>query len=106
MINESGERRRKIGKRRRPVWEVQIISAAHLLKNTYHDFYLGTATWLWRDHKLQAGEDVSCQFGASSLSSMSTITASASLSSVRAFPVQEQPNRLSNKKRTRQSACS
>ena len=49
---------------------------------------LGTATWLWRDHKLQAGEDVSCPFGASSLSSMSTLTAAASLSLVQSFPVQ------------------
>ena len=26
-------------------------------------YYLGTATWLWRDHKLQALDDVACQFG-------------------------------------------
>ena len=44
------------------------------------------------NHKLQASKDVSCQFGASSLSSMSTLTASASLSSVKAFLAEEQPN--------------
>ena len=41
---------------------------------------------------LQAGRDVSCQFGASSLSSMSTLTASASLSSVKALLAEEQQN--------------
>ena len=44
---------------------------------------------MWRHHKLQARDDVSCHFGGSSLSSMSTLTVIASLSSVRAFPVQE-----------------
>ena len=33
----------------------------------------GTATLLWRDHKLQAGDDVTCQFGASSISSLWTV---------------------------------
>ena len=43
--------------------------------------------WLCRDQKLQACKDVSCQFGASSLSSMLTLTTAAGLSSVRAFPI-------------------
>ena len=47
-----------------------ILEGSQLIAKRYD--YLGTATWLWRDHKLQAGDDVTCQFGASSLSSMST----------------------------------
>ena len=43
--------------------------------------------WLCQDHKLQACKDVSCQFGASSLSWMLTLTTAAGLSSVRAFPI-------------------
>ena len=35
------------------------------------------------------GDDVSCQFGASSLSSMSTLTVITSFSSVGVFPVEE-----------------
>ena len=50
-------------------------------------------------HKLKAGDALSCQFGASSLS-MSTLS-DASLSSVSAFPVQE--TQMFNK-RTMQSA--
>ena len=66
-------------------------------------YYLITVTWLWRHHILQVDEDVSCQFWASSLSSMSTLSA-ASFSSSRAFPVQE-PAQMFNK-RTIQSASS
>ena len=44
-------------------------------------YYLST----WRDHRLEASENVSYQFGSSGLSSMSTLTAAASLSSVQSF---------------------
>ena len=55
------------------------------------------------DHKLQADDAVSCSFGASSLSSMLTLTATASLLQL---GFSQCKNNQTFNKRKRQSACS